>query len=108
MMPPSRRVVCGSSLALTAQLAHANAESAFPDDVTVDRLLAEGGPVHLEVEAGEAILLHNWLVHTSDVNKTGKPRRAFSVCYMDAATRSASEEVFPVIFGEGALRPEAV
>ena len=36
------------------QLAHANAESAFPDDATVHRLLDEGEPVHLEVEAGEA------------------------------------------------------
>ena len=44
--------------------------------------------VHLEMEAGEAVLLHNWTLHRSGTNSTDIPRRAFSVCYMDAATRS--------------------
>ena len=42
----------------------------------------------MEVEAGEAVLMHNWLLHASDVNRTDIPRRAFSVCYMDAETKS--------------------
>src|SRR5207253_3557657 len=50
--------------------------------------------VHLELAAGEAALLHNWLLHASDVNQTDIPRRAFSVCYMDAATKSRNGEVF--------------
>src|SRR5690242_3731236 len=42
----------------------------------------------LELGAGEAVLLHNWLLHASDVNHTDIARRAYSVCYMDANTRS--------------------
>ncbi len=58
---------------------------------------------HLELEAGEVVLLHNWLVHGSDVNRTDIPRRAFSVCYMDARTRASNGETFSVVFGDGAL-----
>jgi len=58
-----------------------------------------------EVEAGEAILIHNWLLHRSGVNGTDRPRRAFSVAYMPAATTTVSTgERFPVIFGKGALQ----
>ncbi|HVK05995.1 MAG TPA: phytanoyl-CoA dioxygenase family protein [Armatimonadaceae bacterium] len=42
--------------------------------------------VFLELEPGEAVLLHNYLLHASDVNHTDVSRRAFSVCYMDANT----------------------
>jgi len=34
--------------------------------------------IDLEVAAGEAVLLHNFLLHRSGVNKTSAPRRAFS------------------------------
>jgi hypothetical protein len=71
-------------------------------------LLAESAPMNLESQAGECILLHNMLVHSSDVNKTACPRRAFSVCYIDAATKSARGKIYSIIFGEGALRPELV
>ena len=54
--------------------------------------------VDLELAAGECALLHNWLLHASDVNKTDVPRRAFSVCYMDAATRSSKGEAFTRVF----------
>jgi len=58
--------------------------------------------IDLVVPAGEAILIHNWVLHRSGINKTGNPRRAFSIAYMDAATRSVkSGQTFPVIFGEG-------
>ncbi len=43
--------------------------------------------LHLELGAGESVLLHNWTLHRSDVNRTGTARRAFSVCYMDGRTR---------------------
>lgn len=45
---------------------------------------------YIELPAGEAVLLHNLLLHRSGVNTTNKPRRAFSVVYMDAATRDVS------------------
>ena len=44
----------------------------------------------LELEPGEAALLHNWTLHASDVNRTEISRRAFSVCYMDATTQGGS------------------
>jgi phytanoyl-CoA hydroxylase len=58
--------------------------------------------VYLELRPGEVALLHNWLLHSSDVNKTDIPRRAFSVCYMDAATRAATGEKYTTIFGADA------
>lgn len=63
---------------------------------------------YLELQAGEVALLHNWLLHGSDVNKTDTPRRAFSVCYMDGRTRSKSGKSFSVIFGEQALNPASI
>lgn len=64
---------------------------------------------YVEVEPGHAFLMHNWLLHSSDVNKTDIPRRAFSVCYMDAeTTHNKGRENYPVIFGDGELHPEQV
>lgn len=56
--------------------------------------------VHLEVEAGESVLLHNWLLHCSGRNSTPSPRRAFSVTYMPASTKKVSDpsHEFPVAF----------
>ncbi|MEM7029223.1 MAG: phytanoyl-CoA dioxygenase family protein [Chloroflexota bacterium] len=60
--------------------------------------------IDLEVKAGEAILLHNWLLHRSGINKTDQARRAFSVTYMDASTQAIkSGKTFPRIFGGEAL-----
>jgi phytanoyl-CoA hydroxylase len=75
-----------------------------PDQVEAQ--LAQNQPVFLELAAGEAVLLHNWLLHASEINHTDIPRRAFSICYMDAATHSKRGERFSLIFGEGALQPE--
>jgi polysaccharide pyruvyl transferase WcaK-like protein len=59
------------------------------------------GVLHLEVAAGEALLLHNWLIHRSDVNPTPTPRRAFTACYMDGRTLGTlTGRRFPVVFGE--------
>ena len=44
--------------------------------------------VQLNLEAGEVVLMHNWTIHGSGVNRTQSPRRAFSVCLMDAGTMS--------------------
>jgi ectoine hydroxylase-related dioxygenase (phytanoyl-CoA dioxygenase family) len=54
--------------------------------------------VYLELKAGKCALLHNWLLHASDVNQTDIPRRAFSDYYMDAATRSSKNETFTRVF----------
>ena len=62
--------------------------------------------VYLELEAGEAVLLHNWLLHRSDTNSSEISRRAFSVCYMDARTVASNGEKFSRVFGEGALSPD--
>ena len=64
--------------------------------------------VNLEMEAGESVLLHNHLPHSSEINNTDVPRRAFSACYMDAATKAANGQQFFTIFGVGALQPERV
>jgi hypothetical protein len=69
-----------------------------------NRHCPEGDSVYLEVEPGESVLLHNYLLHRSGVNSTPIPRRAISVVYMDAETRSTRDgTTFPVVFGEGAL-----
>jgi len=65
--------------------------------------------VHLELKQGEVALLHNWVLHCSDVNRTDAPRRGFSVCYMDGDTQHIGQGQaanYTTIFGEGALTPE--
>lgn len=65
---------------------------------------ASQGPTEfVELEPGEAVLLHNWLLHRSDVNRSDIARRAYSVCYMDGRTVARTGEQFNTIFGEGAL-----
>lgn len=60
--------------------------------------------VHLlELDAGEAALLHNWLLHSSDRNSSDRPRRAYSVCYMDAATTDSTGKSYKIAFDGGAL-----
>ena len=54
--------------------------------------------VYLELEPGEVALLHNYLLHASDVNNTDISRRAFSVCYMDGETKTANGEQFTRIW----------
>jgi hypothetical protein len=64
--------------------------------------------IYCELKPGEVVLLHNWLLHSSDKNRSDVSRRAFSVCYMDARTKNVSngDEVGSRIFGEGALDSE--
>ena len=59
---------------------------------------------HVELKAGEVMLMHNWLIHGSDVNRTDAPRRGVSICYVDARTRHVINDLtYPVVFGKGAL-----
>jgi len=60
----------------------------------------------LEVEAGHAVLLHNWLIHRSGVNPTPLPRRAFTACYMDGRTQSTlTGNYFPLVSGSLSAEP---
>lgn len=63
-----------------------------------EELLEKYPVIHLELEAGEAVLLHNWLLHASDKNHSSQSRRAFSVCYMDGDTMAKSGHQFPRVF----------
>lgn len=56
----------------------------------------------LEVPAGHAVLLHNWLIHRSGVNRTNAPRRAFTIVCMDGRTRGTlTGQPYPIIWGDG-------
>lgn len=79
--------------------------SGFLTNEQAAELVGNHKPVYLEMAAGEAVLLHNYLPHSSGVNSTDIARRAFSVCYMDGATISTNNEQFSRIFGAGALTP---
>ncbi len=60
----------------------------------------------LEVEAGHAVLLHNWLIHRSGVNPTPAPRRAFTTCFMDGRTQSImTGRHFPIVAGSLPVEP---
>jgi phytanoyl-CoA hydroxylase len=59
---------------------------------------AEAAALAVPARAGEALLLHNHLWHRSGVNTTGAPRRAFTVCYMDAGTRCLRRKRAPRSF----------
>ena len=65
--------------------------------------------ISLEAEAGEAILLHNFLLHKSGINSTQMSRRAFSVTYMSSETRTLDTgQTFPIVFGKNALDPTTI
>ena len=65
------------------------------------RYCPEEAITYLEVEAGEALLLHNWLVHRTGVNRTRTPWRALTACYTDGRTRNTlTGDYFPIVFGE--------
>jgi len=78
--------------------------SGFLDPSQVPEYAPDEKAEYLELEPGEAVLLHNWLLHRSDKNASDVSRRAFSVCYMDGRTKSASGGVFtPVFEGQESL-----
>lgn len=77
-----------------------------PEDVT--RHCPEAAIEYLEIDAGECLLLHNWLLHRSDINRTDIPRRALSACYMDGRTVSTlTGNHFPMVFGDEPPSPRA-
>ena len=82
--------------------------SGFMTPEQAAELTRDNETIYLELDAGECVLLHNHLPHSSEINNTDIPRRAFSACYMDAATKASNGERFHTIFGEGALQPDQV
>jgi phytanoyl-CoA hydroxylase len=74
-----------------------------PSGFVTDAQAAEYAPdeeaVYLELEPGEVVLLHNWLLHRSDTNATDTSRRAYSVCYMDGRTVARDDARFTSLFG---------
>ncbi len=67
--------------------------------------IAEHAPeekrLYLEMEPGEVVILNNWTLHRSETNQTKRPRRAFSVCYIDAeTTQLTSGRRYPTVFPE--------
>jgi hypothetical protein len=79
--------------------------SGFLSEDNIQKYAPEDQIQYVELQPGEAMLLHNWLLHRSDTNATDISRRAYSVCYMDARTQTTSGETYTTIFGEGALTP---
>ncbi|MEZ0327168.1 MAG: phytanoyl-CoA dioxygenase family protein [Fimbriimonas sp.] len=72
--------------------------SGFLTDEQVEKYCKEEDSAYVELEAGEAVVFHNWLMHRSDVNRTDNSRRGFSVCYMDARTVASNRETFTPLF----------
>ena len=53
---------------------------------------AEARALAIPAVAGEVLLIHNHVWHRSGRSKAGHPRRALSVCYMDARDAVPAEE----------------
>lgn len=72
--------------------------SGFLTDEMAEEFDARDDVVPLAMEAGEVVLLHNHLLHTSSINRTNVPRRAISVCYMDARTVDQDGTSYRTVF----------
>lgn len=98
--PATRNNGCVQVIEQSHQLGLLNPDhpSGFVSPEQAEKVLAGNLVVFVELEPGEAVLLHNWLLHSSDVNQTGVSRRAFSVCYMDGRTQAKNGEAYPPMF----------
>ena len=67
-------------------------------DVAVARENPEARSILLPAVAGEVILVHNHMWHRSARSETGKPRRALTVCYLDARTECRRKKREPRTF----------
>jgi hypothetical protein len=87
------RIIPGSHI---RRLASRNSR---PSTSEIEAQVPPAERLHLEMEAGEVVLLDNRTLHTSGTNRTDCPRRAFSVCYIDSATRDTTTgRQFPRLF----------
>jgi ectoine hydroxylase-related dioxygenase (phytanoyl-CoA dioxygenase family) len=73
-------------------------DSAFLEEAHYPQHCPPEREVALELQSGDVVLVHNWLIHRSGVNRSVTPRRAFSVCYMDARTIDLLGRTYPVVF----------
>jgi phytanoyl-CoA hydroxylase len=69
----------------------------LPPDTAL-RASADARRLMLPARAGEALLIHNHLWHRSGNNISGRTRRAFTVAYIDAATRCTRKRRAPRTF----------
>jgi hypothetical protein len=77
-----------------------SAQGSTLSDQDAQRFCPQDQVLPLEVPAGHAVLMHNWLIHRSGVNPTPMPRRAFTACYLDSRTRNIlTGQHFPLILG---------
>lgn len=74
----------------------ASPEGGVIQDASLQQRIAE--PVPLPAEAGEVILIHNYLWHCAPANRSGRQRRTISVCYMTADTRCLRKRRAPRSF----------
>jgi hypothetical protein len=51
--------------------------------------------VEVPAEAGDLLLIHNYVWHRSGVNRSGRPRRALTVCYMSRSTQCLRKKRAP-------------
>jgi len=69
---------------------------------------AERRAVAVEVEAGEALLIHNHVWHRSGRNRSARPRRGFGISYLSGQTRcrrrKRAPRVFEPVFGDAGPR----
>jgi ectoine hydroxylase-related dioxygenase (phytanoyl-CoA dioxygenase family) len=102
--PATRENGCVQIIPGTHQeLLNAEPHSGFLTDAQAAAHCTPDRVAHCELEPGEAVLLHNWLLHASDRNRSDQSRRAFSICYMDGETVSRSgKQFFRVWEGEAA------
>jgi phytanoyl-CoA hydroxylase len=82
--------------------------SGFPTPEQVARYVSPEKIEFMELAPGESVLLDNLLLHSSDVNNTDIPRRAFSVCYMSAHTVASNGIKFNTVFGAGAMTAQTL
>ena len=61
--------------------------SAFLTDAQAAAHCTADATVPLPLKAGDLVLMHNHVIHSSGVNASAHPRRALSVSFMDARTR---------------------
>lgn len=87
----------------TAGVINPNHSSGFLNDELTSEWINRDEVLYLELEPGDIAILHNKLLHSSDINQSSQSRRAFSICYMEADTIDANGQTYPVIFGDGAL-----
>jgi phytanoyl-CoA hydroxylase len=74
-----------------------------PKELVVAR--GEADAVAVPARAGDVLLIHNHVWHRSGLNRTGRPRRAFSVCYMRADTKCVRKKRAPRSFVRVFVKP---